>query len=165
MISGLLSVKPKNTPVVGTTRSFKWEEKVGSSGNPYIKVNSAAPDKGGTPCQIIRAEPTGYTDSHGNISFNVDLQPVDQTGVPQVPNRPSQPPPANGTPVKAVNVKAQLAKAAYLLHMCHRAAEAYGMDDGEDARSLFIHMTREGLHNHLQYVSPADAKDEDVTDA
>ncbi len=75
IITGLHSCKPGNEPVIGETKTFVIENKVGKSGKPYLKIKTAGPDFGGTPYRIMEAEPTGFTDSYGNISFNLGIEP------------------------------------------------------------------------------------------
>ena len=75
-VTGLLSVKPGNEPEQGETRTFVVEQRTGKSGKPYLKIKSAGPDYGGTPYRIISAEPTGFVDAHKNISFSVEIEPV-----------------------------------------------------------------------------------------
>ncbi len=74
-INGLLTVKPANAPTVGQIKTFTWRERTGKSGKPYLKVKSETPEYGGQPCKILQAEQTGFTDPHGNVSWNVELEP------------------------------------------------------------------------------------------
>lgn len=77
VICGLHSCKPENKPIVGETKTFVVEHKPARNGKkPWIKIRSAGPDYGGEPYRILSAEPTGFTDTHGNISFNIEIEPA-----------------------------------------------------------------------------------------
>ncbi len=79
IIQGLHSCKPGNEPVIGETKTFTVENKIGKSGKPYLKIKSASAERGGTPFRILEAEPTGFTDSYGNLSFNLGIEPATST--------------------------------------------------------------------------------------
>ncbi len=77
-INGLHSCKPGHEPEVGQVKTFtvihnppKGEKKA------WTKIKSAGPDYGGQPYRIVSAEPTGFTDSYGNISFNLEIESTD----------------------------------------------------------------------------------------
>src|SRR5258707_919524 len=77
IISGLHSVKPGNEPVIGQVKTFIVEQKTGkTSGKPYLKIKSSAPEFGGQSYRILEATPTGFTDSYGNVSFNIGIERV-----------------------------------------------------------------------------------------
>ncbi|HZZ98530.1 MAG TPA: hypothetical protein VFG51_01225 [Candidatus Saccharimonadia bacterium] len=80
IIQGLHSCKPGNEPVIGETKTFTVEQKIGKSGKAYLKIKSASGEHGGTPYRILEAAPTGFTDSHGNISFNLGIEPTTLSG-------------------------------------------------------------------------------------
>lgn len=75
-ISGLHSCKPGNEPVQGETKTFVIEQHPPKNGKKaWTKIKSAGPKFGGEPYRIISAEPTGFTDDYGNISFNLEIEP------------------------------------------------------------------------------------------
>jgi hypothetical protein len=74
-ISGLLTVKPANTPKVGDIRCYAVENRVAQSGKEWTKVKGSSPDNGGQSYKVISVRPTGRTDQHGNISLNVEIEP------------------------------------------------------------------------------------------
>ncbi len=73
-INGLHSCKPGNDPVVGQVQLFVIEHRTGKNNKPYIKIKRANEENGGSPHRILSAEPTGYTDKFGNISFNIEVE-------------------------------------------------------------------------------------------
>ncbi len=76
-ISGLLSQKPTSPiPEPGQVKSFSWQQKTGKSGKPYIKVKNDDEEHGGAKCRILTVEQTDFVDSHGNISFNIEIEPL-----------------------------------------------------------------------------------------
>jgi hypothetical protein len=75
-MNGLHSCKPGNEPVVGQIKTFVVEQRTGKSGKAYTKITSKAADQGGQPYKILSAKPTGHTDSYGNISFNIEVEPA-----------------------------------------------------------------------------------------
>ena len=93
-INGLYSCKPGNEPQAGQIKTFVVEQRTGKSGKAYLKIKSAGAEFGGTPFRIVSAEPTGYTDKFGNISFNLEIEPVN--GAPPVPEGNE----ASSTPIK-----------------------------------------------------------------
>lgn len=90
IISGLHTCKPKNAPSVGQVKAFICEDR----GN-YIKLRNPDNKKGevGAFYRVTSAEKTNYSDAHGNISFNLDLEPAEAPAPQQTA------PPANGTRV------------------------------------------------------------------
>src|SRR5438128_673468 len=90
MTSGLHACKPGNEPVVGQVKTFAVQQMTARSGKPYTKIKSANAENGGQPYKILKAAPTGHTDSYGNISFNLEIEPAN--------GATSQPQPRNGTP-------------------------------------------------------------------
>lgn len=93
-INGLHSCKPGNEPIVGETKTFVVEHRPARNGKkPWIKIRSAGADYGGEPYRILSAEPTGFTDTHGNISFNIEIEPA--TAAPEASPRAPQSPPAH----------------------------------------------------------------------
>ena len=74
-MNGLHSCKPGNEPVVGQVKMFTVEQRTGKSGKAYTKIKSASADMGGQPYAIMSVKPTGHTDSYGNVSFNLDIEP------------------------------------------------------------------------------------------
>jgi hypothetical protein len=75
-MNGLHSCKPGNEPVIGQVKTFMVEQRTGKSGKAYTKITSKAADQGGQPYKILSARPTGHTDSYGNHSFNIEVEPV-----------------------------------------------------------------------------------------
>lgn len=82
-INGLHSCKPGHEPTIGQVKTFavihnppKGDKKA------WIKIKSAGPDFGGQPYRIVSAEPTGYTDSYGNISFNLEIESAEHDSEP-----------------------------------------------------------------------------------
>jgi hypothetical protein len=89
-VNGLHACKPGNEPQVGQVKTFVVEQRTGKSGKPYTKIKSASADMGGQPYRITAAKPTGRTDSYGNISFNLDIEPADGTSMPPPQSSPYQ---------------------------------------------------------------------------
>jgi hypothetical protein len=75
-ISGLLTVKPANTPKVGDVRCYTVENRVAQSGNSWNKIKGSTPDNGGQSYKVISVTPTGRTDKYGNISLNIEVEPA-----------------------------------------------------------------------------------------
>jgi hypothetical protein len=75
-VTGLHSCKPGNEPVVGQIKTFTVEQRVAASGKEWTKIKSAPADQGGQPYKILSAKPTGHTDSYGNVSFNLEIEPA-----------------------------------------------------------------------------------------
>ena len=84
-MTGLHSCKPGNEPVVGQVKTFIAEQRVGKSGKAYTKIKSAPSDQGGQPYKITSVKPTGFTDAHDNISFNLEIEPSNMVASDQVP--------------------------------------------------------------------------------
>lgn len=79
-INGLHSCKPGNEPQIGQIKSFVVQHMTSKNGKPYLKIKSANAENGGTPHRILQAEPTGFTDSYGNVSFNIEIEPAVKGG-------------------------------------------------------------------------------------
>ena len=159
-ISGLHSCKAENEPQAGQIKTFVVEQRTGKSGKAYLKIKSAGAEFGGTPYRIVSAEPTGYTDKYANISFNLEIEPVN--GAPSVPEgneasaTPSKPNPSSDGIMEA---KKHLMASARLYNLCVDAARTVVEDHakqfwpdglgGEMFRtcvsSLFIEATRAGM--------------------
>ncbi len=75
-IAGLLTVKPGNEPQEGDVKTFVIEQRTSKGGKPWTKIKSAGADFGGTPYRIISAEKTDFVDSHGNVSYNLQIEAV-----------------------------------------------------------------------------------------
>jgi hypothetical protein len=75
-MNGLHSCKPGNEPVVGHIKMFVVEQRTGKSGKAYTKITSKKAEEGGQPYKILSAKPTGHTDSYGNHSFNIEVEPA-----------------------------------------------------------------------------------------
>jgi hypothetical protein len=74
-IRGLHSCQKKNTPYIGDVKTFLIEERVGQSGKKWIKIKSAPADQGGRPYEVMSVAATDYSDAHGNVSFNLEIEP------------------------------------------------------------------------------------------
>jgi hypothetical protein len=72
-INGLLTQKPTSpVPRVGEIKRYSLEQRVGKSGKPWTKVKAEG-EGYGKPYEVVSVEKTDFVDSHGNVSFNVDL--------------------------------------------------------------------------------------------
>jgi hypothetical protein len=81
-ISGLLSQKPDTPiPMVGQKKYFTWQPKRGKTGYPWIKINNANEDEGQL-CEVLTVAKTNFVDAHGNLSFNLELQPLAEAAQP-----------------------------------------------------------------------------------
>jgi hypothetical protein len=79
IVNGLHSCKPGNEPVVGQVKTFaviQHPANAQTGKKAWTKIKSASADAGGTPYRITKVSPTGHTDSYGNISFNLDIEPA-----------------------------------------------------------------------------------------
>jgi hypothetical protein len=131
-VKGLITQKADTpAPVAGQTRPYVWSEIVGRSGKAYTKIKFDTQQ--GQPCKIISAQKTDYADQYGNISYSIEIEPG------SLPAASSQ---QNGT--LSDSWRQHLMRAANLLAKCHEAAKAVGLEEGEDARSLFIDASRAG---------------------
>jgi hypothetical protein len=75
-INGLHSCKPGNEPQLGQVKLMVVQHMTSKkNGKPYLKIKNANAENGGTPHRILSAEPTGFTDQNGNISFNIEVEP------------------------------------------------------------------------------------------
>lgn len=74
-MNGLHACKPGNEPQVGQVKTFVVQQMTGRSGKPYTKIKSANAENGGTSYKITKVFPTGNTDSYGNVSFNIEIEP------------------------------------------------------------------------------------------
>ena len=155
-INGLHSCQPANTPKEGDVKLFTVENKTGKSGKAYLKIKNSKAEDGGTPHRILSVEPTGYTDSYGNVSFNVEIEPAhDATPAQVYANTPRNAPPTSSAPRQSVpapagdvdSARRHIMQAANLLLLCKRAADSVLGDscDPEDGRTLFIDATRAGF--------------------
>jgi hypothetical protein len=155
-ISGLLTQKPGRDPEVGTIKCYTVEKRTSATGKDWLKVKNATPDKGGLNYRILKAEPTGFEDSHGNVSFNVELERSNDfiaRAAATIPE-PHQTPAID--PVGAC--KGHLERASQAMLLCLETAEglreayklAYGHEMTHDqyqaiTSTLFIHLDRTGL--------------------
>lgn len=75
MIRGLHICKPQNTPRVGDTKPFLLIPMTSAKGKQYTKIKN--PQDGQAPLfNILSVEKTNYSDDRGNISFNLEIEPV-----------------------------------------------------------------------------------------
>jgi hypothetical protein len=89
-INGLHSCKLGNEPKAGEIKTFVVENRTGKSGKPYLKIKSATAEYGGQAYRIISAKPTGFTDQHQNISFNLEIEAIN--GAQPPPQAPQNAP-------------------------------------------------------------------------
>ena len=162
-LNGLHSCKPGNEPVIGQIKTFTIEHRPARNGKKaWIKIKSSGEKFGGTPYRIVSTEPTGYTDDYGNISFNLEIEPVNG-GIPKAEQEadaekmfPSKP---EGAADGIMEAKKHLMQSARLYNLCVDAARTVVEDHakqfwpdglgGEMFRtcvsSLFIEATRAGM--------------------
>lgn len=82
-MNGLHSCKPGNEPQVGQVKNFVVISNPANGGKKaWTKIKSASADQGGKPYKITSVKPTGFTDSYGNVSFNLDLEPANGSSDP-----------------------------------------------------------------------------------
>jgi hypothetical protein len=103
-IRGLHTCKPQNTPKVGEIKNFV----VLHMGN-YTKIKSRPPDEGGAAYMIMTVAKTDYSDQHGNVSFNLEIEPVSSGGTEAtvVQRTVSPPAPAAFDPAPLFRIPAQ----------------------------------------------------------
>lgn len=169
VISGLHTCKPENEPHAGEIKCFSIEKKVSQAGKPWLKVRNSTPDKGGLDYRIVNVKETGFTDAHGNISYNVELERVNDPVIYNTPSGPVHksaipPPPAqqnaHSDPVEAC--KGHLERAGQAMKLCLEAARVVEMDWSAKygvqmlpeqfqaiTSSFFIDLGRSGLINQL----------------
>lgn len=75
-MNGLHSCKPGNEPTVGETKHFTIEQRIGKSGKPWTKIKA---DREGQPYRVVKAVKTDFVDDHGNVSFNLEIEPSNGT--------------------------------------------------------------------------------------
>ncbi len=87
-INGLLTTKPTSPkPTEGEIKSFTWQQRTSQkTGKPWIKIKIESEEYGGKPCKIISARQTDFVDAHGNLSFALEIEPVN--GAPAHQERP-----------------------------------------------------------------------------
>ncbi len=74
-INGLHACKPGNDPVVGQVKLFQVIHNPPKNGKKaWIKIKASNAENGGSPYRILSAEPTGYTDKFGNVSYNIEVE-------------------------------------------------------------------------------------------
>ena len=82
-IRGLHTCRPSNVPNVGQIKCFQIIEQPTRSGDKtYTKIKSGKPEEGGQFYMVMSAEKTDYSDQHGNISLNLELEPAAHAPVP-----------------------------------------------------------------------------------
>lgn len=135
IIEGLHVCKPGNAPSVNQIKTFLVTEETSQrTGNQWTKIRSAAVDKGGRHYRIVSVRPTGTTDSHGNVSFNLELEEAQAPAQPQplpphpnqqyVPSQNAQPANANGSPAAPAappaydTVEQHIMRSANLYNVC-----------------------------------------------
>ena len=75
-INGLLTQKPTSAePQVGDVRRFSYQERKSKTGTPWIKIKGEG-EGYGEPYEIKRVAKTDYIDQHGNVSFNLTIEPI-----------------------------------------------------------------------------------------
>jgi hypothetical protein len=130
-VTGLLTQKASSPPpVVGQIKSLTWENRKSRAGKPWIKIKNETAEYGGKPYVILKAEQTDFVDAHGNISFNLEIQPHDGAqdwteGSNKAAEATKQP--AEATRPEVGNgiqeTREHLMQAANLLVLCIRMAE------------------------------------------
>lgn len=92
MINGLHSCKPQNTPMVGQIKSFLVTPETSQrTGNQWTKITNKKPEEGGQWYSILTVAKTNRpADQHGNISFNLDIEPSDPPVQQQAPQNAPQ---------------------------------------------------------------------------
>jgi len=77
MIRGLHTCKPQNTPKVGEIRMF-----IVIDMGKYTKIKNPDPKRpeDGGKYYILSVAKTDYSDQHGNVSFNLEIDPVSSGG-------------------------------------------------------------------------------------
>ena len=101
-VNGLLTQKPDSpAPAAGNTQRFSWEQRTGKSGKPWIKIKNEG-EGYGSECEVVSAEKTDFTDSHGNVSYNVSFIPT-QDGAGGVGGEAQSAPPATSDRSAEIN--------------------------------------------------------------
>ena len=77
-LRGLINQKPGRDPQVGQVKLFTIEQRISAKGNPWNKIKNSTQEDGGQPYKILKVEPTGNEDRHGNIGFNLEIEPTDE---------------------------------------------------------------------------------------
>lgn len=88
-MNGLLTQKPGREPEIGQIKLFLIEARTSKAGKPWNKIRNATIDSGGTPYLIKSVKPTGFEDDHGNVSFNLDIEPA-ENGAPRTQAAPQR---------------------------------------------------------------------------
>jgi hypothetical protein len=154
IISGLHTCKPGNTPSVNQIKTFLVTEETSQrTGNRWIKIRSAAPDKGGQHYKVLSIRPTGTSDAHGNVSFNLEIEKAEAPPVPQqtapvapyanatAPVQPLhayQPPPQPPQPKAFDTVQQHVTRAANLYNLCFETVDTI-IRDKMRARNIDLH--------------------------
>ncbi len=160
-INGLHSCQPQNEPKEGQIKSFVVLN-MPSKGTKkaWLKIKSESREKGGSPYMILSVQPTGYKDDYGNVSFNLEIEPVDQ---PQnAPRNVQQASPAHPEPKSDRNgigyVRERLRQAVALYNECVDQVDANIKPKINDCTAelyqaaigtLFIWATRAGLEDAM----------------
>lgn len=96
MITGLHVCKPQNQPYPGDVKTFVVIDNPATADKKgWTKIKSTPANMGGTPYEILSVEKTNYSDAHGNVSFNLEIEPrADGTqtsrSAPQTTQEPRQ---------------------------------------------------------------------------
>src|SRR5262245_49874207 len=149
MIRGLIIRNP-DSPVfkVGDVRRFTLEEKTSDSGKAWTKIRTA-PDGEGAEYEVLSVAKTNWKgNDYGQISFSLELGPPSKTPLGPKKEEPQE----HGW------------RAGNLLYMCHSIMrQLNGQEyDHEDARSLFIYLSREGYAKQMPIapVNEGEAEEE-----
>lgn len=119
--TGLLSCKPGNEPIEGEIKTFVIEQRLSKKGKPWLKIKYEKPEYGGRSYKIIGAEQTDFVDAHGNLSFNVELEPA-----PNAPANVPQSSPASQNGGNGVGEARQhIMQSANLYVLCVNAVDKY----------------------------------------
>ena len=137
MITRGLIIRNPDSPVfkVGDRHRFTVEEKTSESGKTWTKIRTAK-DGEGVLYEVVSVQRTNWKgNDKGQISFNLELD-----------NELAQLPRAQPVQTHSEPAEEHAMRAGNLLYMCHSIMKRLTGDeyDHEDARSLFIYMSREG---------------------
>src|SRR6516225_1094249 len=119
IVRGLHCCKPANTPKVGQVKKF-----VLIDNGDWTKIKNPDTRSGeiGVAYTIVSVEQTDYSDAHGNVSFNLDLEPAGggvarQPGEAQPATRRHDPPPPEPS-TQSDTARQHVMRACNLYNLC-----------------------------------------------